>query len=166
MAELKPLSRDSIARALDKAERYRLLNEPLDAESICLDVLEVDPGNQRALVTLLLARTDQFEEQLGDDAGKAEQALAGLRDAYAKAYYEGIIFERRAKARLRSGRPGSGAAAFQALQRAMSCYEKAEALRPAGDDDALLRWNACSRILARHPELAQVPEEREELPLE
>ena len=31
--------------------RYRLLNDPEQAESICLDILEVEPGNQEALVT-------------------------------------------------------------------------------------------------------------------
>ena len=35
--------------ALEKALRYRLLNEPVEAESICRDVLEVDPDNQAAL---------------------------------------------------------------------------------------------------------------------
>ena len=59
MFELKPLSKDAIAGALAKAERYRLLNEASEAESICLDVLNIDPANQDALVTLLLALTDQ-----------------------------------------------------------------------------------------------------------
>jgi hypothetical protein len=166
MPELKPLSRESIPRALEKAERYRLLNEPVDAESICLDVLGVDPKNQQALVMLLLARTDQFGDERGDDASRAEQALEGLLDAYTRSYYEGIIFERRGKAQLKRGTPGSGYVAFQSLQRAMRCYEKAEALRPSGNDDALLRWNACARILERHPRLAHAPDERVELPLE
>lgn len=166
MPELKPLSRESIARALEKAERYRLLNEPVDAESICLDILSVDPTNQQALVTLLLARTDQFGDELGDDAGTAEEVLRRLRDEHARAYYEGIIFERKAKAQLKRGTPGSGFAAFQSFQRAMSCYERAEAIRPPGNDDALLRWNACARILKRHPALGPAPEERVELPLE
>jgi len=166
MPELKPLSRESIPRALEKAERYRLLNEPVDAESICMDVLAVDPSNQQALVMLVLARTDQFGDERGDDVGRAEEALAGLKDAYARAYYEGIIFERRGKAQLKRGTPGSGYVAYQSLQRAMRCYEQAEAVRPSGNDDALLRWNACSRILKRHPGLAQTPDEKVELPLE
>ena len=166
MPELKPLSRESIPRALEKAERYRLLNEPVDAESICQDVLAVDPQNQQALVMLVLARTDQFGDERGDDVGLAEEALAGLKDAYARAYYEGIIFERRGKAQLKRGTPGSGYVAYQSLQRAMRCYEQAEKVRPSGNDDALLRWNACSRILKRHPGLAQTPDEKVELPLE
>jgi len=150
MPELKPLSRESIPRALEKAERYRLLNEPVDAESICLDVLAIEPRNQQALVMLVLARTDQFGDERGDDVGKAEEALQGLRDPYARAYYEGIIFERRGKAQLKRGTPGSGYVAYQSLQRAMRCYEQAEAVRPSGNDDALLRWNACARIIMRN----------------
>jgi len=50
MAELKRLHKDAIPAALEKAERYRLLNEPGEAESICLDILAVDPDNQRALI--------------------------------------------------------------------------------------------------------------------
>jgi hypothetical protein len=45
---LKPLSVDAIPSALVNAERYRFLNEPGEAESICLDVLAVDPANQAA----------------------------------------------------------------------------------------------------------------------
>jgi len=44
--ELKTLSPESVPRALAKAERYRLLNEPVEAESICLDVLAVDPQSR------------------------------------------------------------------------------------------------------------------------
>ena len=35
----------------------------------------------------------------------------------------------------------------------MELFEQAEALRPPGNDDALLRWNACARMLNRHPEM-------------
>ena len=45
--------------ALEKAERYRLLNEPILAESICLDILDADPQNAKAVVTMLLAITDR-----------------------------------------------------------------------------------------------------------
>jgi len=166
MPDLKPLSRESITRALEKAERYRLLNEPAEAESICLDVLGIDPDNQEALVTMLLASTDQLDEELSEGVRKADQALARLRDPYARAYYAGIILERKAKAQLKRGRAESGYAAYDSMREAMSCYEKAEALRPAGNDDALLRWNTCVRILERHPQLRPAPSEPVELPLE
>ena len=55
MYELKPISREAIPRAIQKAERYRLLNQSWAAESICLDILEVDPENQQVLVMLVLA---------------------------------------------------------------------------------------------------------------
>ena len=46
MFQPKPISKDVIPSALAKAERYRLLNEPGEAESICLDVLQIEPDNQ------------------------------------------------------------------------------------------------------------------------
>src|SRR5438445_2904609 len=97
MFELKPLTIEALPAALEKAQRYRLLNEPLEAESICLDVLGVDPDHQQALITLLLALTDQFH----DDPGaltKARELLPRLEGDYERAYYAGLICERRAKA--------------------------------------------------------------------
>lgn len=164
MVDLKPLSREAVGRALEKAERYRLLSEPMEAESICLDVLAVDPGNQQALVTLLLARTDQFD-QMSADPARAQEVLPRLGGEYERAYYAGIISERRAKAQLRHATPGMGAAAREGIRRAMELYEKAEAVRPPGNDDARLRWNACARLLDRlPPEEAAVQEY--EAPLE
>ena len=71
MFELKRLSADAIPAALEKALRYRLLNDPAEAESICHDVLRIDPENQQALVNLLLALTDRFGKgyAVGSDAG-------------------------------------------------------------------------------------------------
>ena len=60
MFTLKPIDPAAVPAALQQAERYRLLNEPEEAESICLDVLAVEPDNQQALVMLLLSLTDQF----------------------------------------------------------------------------------------------------------
>ena len=160
MFELKPLTREAIPRALEKAERYRLLNEPVEAESVCLDVLAADPQNARALVMLLLALTDQFDEGMGDAARRAREVLPRLGNEYERAYYAGIIWERRAKAELKQGGPGSGYAAYDSLKEAMSQYEKAEAIRPPGNDDALLRWNTCARILDRRPDLGPAPEDR------
>ena len=148
MFELKPLSKDAIPAALAKAERYRLLNEPGEAESICLDVLRIDPDNQDALVIRVLALTDQFaEEGSARFAALACEITATLRDEYSRLYYAGIISERRAKAHLHKDRPGSGPAVQEWLRDAMRCFERAEAIRPAGNDDAILRWNACARIL-------------------
>jgi hypothetical protein len=160
--ELKTLSPEALPRAVEKAERYRLLNEPSEAESICLDVLEVDPGNQSALVTLLLALTDQFHSGAGAAVAEAHAAISRMDDAYARAYYTGIVLERRAKAQLGQHMPGSGPRAYGWLREAMTWFEKAEALRPAGNDDAVLRWNACARLLMRDRHLVPPAEERGE----
>jgi hypothetical protein len=150
MFELKPLGPSAVPRALEKAERYRLLNEPEEAESICLDVLAVEPDNQDALVTLLLALTDQFRGGCGDCFARAHDLLPRLSGEYERHYYAGIICERRGTAQVDHGGPGSGAVAFEWLRQAMDWYEKAEALRPAGNDDAILRWNTCARVIVKH----------------
>lgn len=161
MFELKNLSKNAVPAALAQAQRYRLLNEPSEAESICLDVLRVDPDNQDALVTLILSYTDQFPgAAAARPAAAAEKAVARLSDDYRRFYYSGIIRERRGKAVLQHDRPGSGRTAQEWLRDAMRCYEKAEAIRPEENDEALLRWNTCARILmdlpAEAPDLQEV----------
>ncbi|MBC7789531.1 MAG: hypothetical protein H7Z74_06275 [Anaerolineae bacterium] len=153
--EPKPISKAGIARAIEKAERYRFLNQPWAAESICLDVLEVDPENQAALVDLLLALTDQFREGISGGVARAREVLPRIRDDYRRAYYAGIICERRGVAQLTSGTPGAGFAAYDWLREAMEWYERAEAIRPAGNDDAILRWNTCARALERNSHLVR-----------
>ena len=150
---LKPISKASIPAALEKAERYRLLNEPGGAESICLDVLAVDREDQHALVTLLLAITDQFDEDTSAKVRRAREVLPRLRDPYRRAYYGGVIDERHAKALLRRGMLRSGEVAYALLRDAMRSYEDAEKSRPAGDDEAILRWNTCARLLAENQHL-------------
>jgi hypothetical protein len=153
MSSLKPIAKEAIAAALEKAERYRLLNEPDGAESICLDVLAVDPNHQDALVTLLLAITDQFDDDTAANVRRAREVLPRLRDGYKRAYYAGVIDERHAKALLRRGVLRSGEAAYALLRDAMRSYEEAEKSRPAGDDETILRWNTCARLLAANQQL-------------
>ena len=86
MPELKILSKDAIRGALEKAERYRLLNEPAEAESICLDVLAAEPENQEALIMLLLAVTDRFSKSYGVSDTQAKQILTRIRGEYEHAY--------------------------------------------------------------------------------
>ena len=148
MYDLKPLTPEAIPAALEKAMRYRLLNEPGDCESICHDILRIDPDNQAALVTLLLAITDHFSTGYSAGAARAQEALARLKGDYERAYYAGLICERRAKALLGHNLPGTGHDAYELLREAMEWFEKAESIRPAGNDDALLRWNACVRIIS------------------
>jgi hypothetical protein len=160
---LKPISIASIPRALEKAERYRLLNEPEQAESICLDILDAEHNNQRALVTLVLALTDQFATVGASlSAHRAGDYLARLTDEYQRNYYGGIIRERQARAYLRGGM--TRASAYDAFREAMEWFEKAAAIRPDGDDEALLRWNACVRTI-RRANLEPRPQEPEQ-PLE
>ena len=162
--ELKLLSRDAIPEALEKAERYRLINEPWQAESICMDILRVEPANQSALITLLLAITDQFGPDI--PASRAREVLRSIEGEYEKAYYAGIVSERCARARMKQGIPGANQRAYQEFADAMHSYEIAEAHRPSGNDDALLRWNTCARTLMRHPELYPQVEERMQTVLE
>jgi hypothetical protein len=162
--ELKLLAKDAIPKALDKAERYRLLNDPANAESICLDILRVDADNQQAVTTLLLALTDQFDRS--SDPTRARALLAALHAEYDRAYYAGIICERLARARLHQAVPGAEAVAYEGFREAMTWYEKAETLSPPETDDATLRWNACARALLANPRLRPTPEEKTELPLE
>ena len=155
--ELKLLSKDAIPEALEKAHRYRLLDEPWQAESICLDILHVEPANQTALITLLLAITDQFDREI--HASRAREVLRSIRGGYEEAYYAGIIFERSARARMKHGAPGTNDKAYREFAEAMHCYERAEAHRPPGNDDAILRWNTCARTLMRHTDIRPQPYE-------
>jgi hypothetical protein len=159
---LKALSPEAVSRAIAKAERYRLLNEPAEAESICLDALAIEPDNHDALVTLLLALTEQFEEDLPGAVTEAFRVVDRMGDPYEHAYYSGIVWERRAKAQLHRGGLGLGPKVYGSLREAMVWYERAEAIRPAGNDDPLLRWNTCARLIMRDHRLVPAPQEREE----
>ncbi len=150
MFNLKKIHEDAVPKALERAHFYRLLNEPGAAESICLDVLEVDPDNQDALVFLLMAVTDRFNKCYAVGATHAKELLPRIKDEYQRSYYAGLVCERQAKARLQHGGPGSSHDAYEWLLDAMECYEKAEEIRPAGNDDPILRWNACARIIMRN----------------
>jgi hypothetical protein len=144
MVKLKRISLDGIDTALDKADHYRLLNEPLHAESICLDVLEVQPENQRALVALLLALTDQFPTKLYGAFQDAEKIVPKLSDEYDQVYYEGIVHERWASTQLARGTASKSLATW--IDRAMQCYERAESLSGGDNPDPILRWNTCARL--------------------
>ena len=161
MFALKPISLDSVSGALAKAERYRLLNEPSEAESICRDILEVDPANREARISMILALTDEMAHD-HRAFSSAMEAIAGLQVEYDRAYYSGIAWERRAKAYYDDGKPGSSGYVYDWLVKALGLFEEAERVRPAGNDDALLRWNACVRFLERHKALTTKTEEIQE----
>jgi hypothetical protein len=158
MFELKKLPHSSIEKALQKADRYRLLNEPADAESICRDILAVDPANRQARAALVLSLTDQFGRDGGPDPEQVLRELAGLDAEYERSYYAGIVCERAGKAHLGRRGPGALYGAYDWFRRAMDHFEQAQRLRPAGDDSALLRWNTCARLLNRRRDLEPAPE--------
>jgi hypothetical protein len=159
MFQLKPLTRAGVPAALDKAHRYRLLNEPEQAESICQDVLRVEPDNQEAITSLILALTDRLYGPRPVQPGQARELLPRLRGEYEREYYAGLIDEREGIAWLRSGLPRSGSAAYVCFREAMTHFEKAEAIRPPGNDDAVLRWNFCARTITTQPGVAPEPED-------
>jgi hypothetical protein len=162
--ELKSIAKQSISRALERAERYRLLNEPREAESICLDVLQIDPDNRSALQTLLLALTDQFANGAGRRMEQAKQLLPRL-GAYEQKYYAGIIAERFARNQLELGHPGANSSAYVYLCEAMKFYDEAHELAPDGNDEAILRHNTCVRTIGWH-HLVEPERDEQELPLE
>ena len=125
-------------------------------------MLRTEPDHQQALVILLLALTDRFSRGYGVSDTQAQELLPRLHNDYDRTYYAGIICERKAKARLHQGGPGAGFNAFDLFREAMTWFEKAEKIRPAGNDDALLRWNTCARIIARN-QLESRPQESGQL---
>ncbi len=157
MIELKRLTPEAVPAALERAARYRLLNEPGEAESICHDVLAVEPENREALVTLLLALSDQLARRPGAAFRAAQEALSRLAGEYDRAYYGGILLERRAKAVLARGGPAAPHNAYRGLREAMAQFERAIELREPGNDEAVLRWNACARLLNGNPHLRPEP---------
>jgi hypothetical protein len=146
MFSLKTLSPKAVPAALEKARHYRLLNEAGAAESICLDILNVEPENQEALITLVLAMADRFGKDYAVGDTRIQDFLARITGEYERAYYTGIVFERRAKAVLEK----DGLNAYELFRHAMEWFEKAEAIRPVGNDDPILRWNGCARMIMRN----------------
>jgi hypothetical protein len=144
---LKPLSKDSIDPALGKAEHYRLLNQPRLAESICTDILDIDPGNQKAIIVLLLALTDQFKQASTKSSRQALNLANSLTDEYSKVYYAGIVHERQGAAALNASLPGADYDAYMWYREAMQLYEQANEINKGENDDPILRWNTCARII-------------------
>src|SRR5262245_44955316 len=123
MFTMKSLEREAIPRALEKAERYRLLNEPEEAERICLDILAVEPEHPGALGRLLLALTDQFRTDSVDCYLRARGLLPKLAGEYERYYYHGLICERQGSAQLDRGELSAGHTAHAWLEEAMGWYE-------------------------------------------
>jgi len=151
--EFKTISSNGIAEALAKVQHYRYLNQAEEAESICRDILVADPENQMALRQLGLAITDQFTGRNSDRFNEAHACFDKLTNAYERSYYLGIVNERRAKAQLQAGHHSHTLRA--SFEDALRYYEEAEKVRPRGNDDALLRWNRCLRLMQGIPDLGK-----------
>jgi len=147
--KLKTISKSGAGKAISRAESYRYLNEPEEAESICRDILAVEPDHQVALRLLGLAITDQFTGNVSDRYAEAESVFQSLTERYERLYYTGLLHERQAKAQLRAGRPLRTLVVL--FENAMACFEQAEKIRPPDNEDAILRWNRCVRILQALP---------------
>jgi tetratricopeptide (TPR) repeat protein len=143
--DLKPISRAGIPEAIAKAELYRYLNEPGEAESICRDILAVEPDNQAAVRLLGLAITDQFSGDISDRYVEAENLFRSLANIYERTYHCGLLNERKAKAQLKAGRALH--TVLPVFEEAMEYFEQAAQLRPPNNDDSILRWNRCVRLL-------------------
>lgn len=154
MLELKTIKPEAVSSALEMAKRYRMLGEPDESNSICLDILAVNPDHQEALITLLLALTDKFADSgLNPFFDDARRTVERLDSAYCKSYYAGIIFERRAKYHLRQEEPGSESLSYDWFVKAMEAFDQAMGGCAPDNQDAVLRWNACARIINSRPDL-------------
>ena len=89
-------------------------------------------------------------------------AASKLEGAYERAYYSGIVWERRAKAVNDENARGLHHTVYEWVVKALGCFDEAGELRPPDNDDALLRWNTCVRFLARNPNLAPRSDEAPE----
>jgi len=147
--KLKTIAKSGIDGALYKAQLYRYLNEPEESESICQDILTADPENQSAKRLLGLAITDQFRGTASDRYAEVEATFQALSDPYKREYYLGILYERRAKAQARAGRPSH--VWVPLFEEAMKHFDLAEAIKPADNEEAVLRWNRCVRLLQTVP---------------
>ena len=148
--KLKTISKSGIAEAIAKAELYRYLGEPEETESICRDILAADPKHTLGLRTLGLAITDQFTGGASDRYAEAEKIFQSLTDPYERLYYTGLLCERRVKAQLRAGRAPH--TLLPLLEKALQCFGEAEKISHPGNDDAILRWNRCVRLLQSQPD--------------
>ena len=159
MFKLKPLSESALPQALEKADHYRLLNDPWQAESICHDILSIDPDNQQALVTLILSVTDQFNSPYRKSIPQTLKIVEKLDNEYQRNYYKGLVYERQATAALKRKSPRVTYIAYEYAREAMHWYEEAEKHRPENNEESILRWNACARMITQF-NLEPAPEEK------
>jgi len=153
MYELKRLPGNSVEQALIKADHYRELNQPEEAESICRDVLAVRANHDGALKLLGLALTDQMHTAWTRVFDEVLDIFGRLATEYERVYYAGIAHERYAKAQLEQGHAHNATVSFET---ALDLYARAEQIAPPEAlADPILRWNRCVRMLTTHPDLRE-----------
>ena len=148
---LKSLSPAAVDGALRLAADSRKGGQAQTCESVCHDVLQAEPRNQEALRLLLLSHADRFDADSSQHEMGARDAQSRLTSAYDRAFYDGYIMHRLAQAAIASGSPSAARIVYDLLTGAMASYEDAERMRPDGNDDAVLLWNACHRLLQSTP---------------
>jgi hypothetical protein len=109
------------------------------------------PENQAAKRLFGLALADQFTGGERDSYSEAERTFQSLTDPYERLYFVGLLRERHAKAELSAGHAAYMITAL--LREALRLFEQAEAIRPPGNDEVILRWNRCVRLIQSPPEL-------------
>ena len=162
--KLKSISQAGIGTAIAKAERYRYLNEPEEAESICRDILAVDPNHQLAKRILGLAITDQFSGGVNDRVTEASSVFDSLEERR-------TTYNSGSQQYATDSTTEVASLSARGMRLARLDYEPpakgepllvtpdAEKIRAAGNDEAILRWNRCVRLLEQIP----MPEPREEM---
>src|SRR5260370_11156439 len=148
--KLKTISKSGIPEAIARAELYRYLNEREEGRSVWRDILAADPKHMLGLRTLGLAMTDQFTGGQSDRYADVEGIFQSLAEPYERLYYTGLLCERRVKAQLRCGRAPH--TLLPLWEKALQCFADAEKIHPPGNDDAILRWNRCVRLLQSQPD--------------
>ena len=148
MFALKALSHEGVASALAKAEHYRLLKRTGRSGEHLPRYSRHRARNQQALICLVLAQSDQIAR----DSRSFHSALATvqkLQGSTSVPITAGIVWERRAKALDAERGRGTHHSVYEWVVKALDCFAQAERLRPAGNDDAVLRWNTCVRFLTQ-----------------
>lgn len=149
---------DAIDSALAKARQYRSLLEPEIAESICLDILNIDENNQQALVIYILALTDQLHHTEKQSQIKLiQKTVVRLESDYERHYFTGILNERRA--RFLISQPMSHSFAYDYFIEAIEAYQRAEKTSPENNDEAILRQNSCIRTIEKEKLQARLDSE-------
>ena len=132
-----------------------------ETESICLDILELDPNHRSTLDLLLRCRIELLKKGLPQSVARAQELIPQLDSDFDQAFYSGMIREAQARYLLeKRGRATSGVA-YSWFRHAMDDFAAASNL-DAGRVEPKLHWNACLRTLENNPQCVPPPEDGED----